>query len=113
MNTGFANFVAYVINREIDICQHLNRFSVESLVKNGIFGPGAGLGYGEHLICIDLRFKDFTDQIEWDICNPDNQPEEFACMLVRDLGLEPEEQYVVAIAYEIRKQIVFHCCKQV
>jgi hypothetical protein len=55
------------------------------MVKNGVFGNGNGLGYGEHLITIDLWYKHFHDQIEWDISNPDNIPEEFAALLVRDL----------------------------
>ena len=55
------------------------------MVKNGVFGTGNGLGYGEHLITIDLWYKHFHDQIEWDISNPDNIPEEFAALLVRDL----------------------------
>lgn len=34
-------------------------------------------------------------------------------MLVSDLGLAPQEEYIVAIAYEIRKQIMLHCCHKV
>ena len=30
------------------------------------------MGYGEHLVPIKLRFKDYTDKFDWDICNPDN-----------------------------------------
>ena len=47
-------------------------------MKNGVFGHGNGMGYGEHTIFIKLHYKDLTDEIEWDISNPDNQPEEFA-----------------------------------
>lgn len=57
--TGFANFVTYIVNREIDLSNQLDSFSVESLVKDGVFGPGCGLGFGEHLIPINLRFGDF------------------------------------------------------
>jgi SWI/SNF-related matrix-associated actin-dependent regulator of chromatin subfamily B protein 1 len=56
---------------------------------------------GEHLVNIQLKFKDFSDQFEWDINNPDNQPEEFAAMMVSDLGLEPILDFTLAIAYEI------------
>jgi hypothetical protein len=41
------------------------------MVKNGTFG-NSGLGYGEHIVRIQLKLKGFTDEIEWDICNPDN-----------------------------------------
>lgn len=72
------------------------------MVKNGFFGA-SGSGYGEHIVRICLKFKSFTDTIEWDICNPDNQPEEFAAQMISDLELEPAEEYLVAISYEIRK----------
>jgi hypothetical protein len=39
-----------VINREIEVSDNLDEFSIESMVKNGVFGNGNGLGYGEHLI---------------------------------------------------------------
>ena len=86
------------------MADHLDSFSVESLVKDGIFGYGdGGLGYGEHLVDINLQFRDFSEVISWDICNPDNSPEEFATQMVLDLGLQPSQTYIVAIAYQIRK----------
>ena len=109
---AFANFIAYVINREIDLSDHLNEFSVESMVKDGYFGH-SGMGYGEHIVYINLKLKDFEEMIEWDICNPDNQPEEFAKVLIEDLGLTPEEDYLIAISYEIRKQIKMSFCKRI
>ena len=86
----------------MDLC------SIESMVKDGIFGDGSacGMGYGEHLVLIHLRFRGFEDQFEWDICNPDNQPEEFAAQIVADMHLIPSQDYEVAISYEIRKQIM-------
>lgn len=63
--------MSYVINREIDLADHLDDFSIQSMVQNGIFG-NSGLGFGEHLVRITLKFRDFTDEIDWDICNPDN-----------------------------------------
>jgi hypothetical protein len=51
---GFANFIAYIVNREIDLSDHMNHFSIESMVKDGVFGNGCGIGYGEHLIPICL-----------------------------------------------------------
>ena len=53
---GFANFVAYIIQREMDLADSLDPLSVESLVKNNAFGAGPGQGYGEHLILIKLHF---------------------------------------------------------
>jgi len=31
------------------------------MVKNGVFGNGNGLGYGEHLISIDLWYKQYQE----------------------------------------------------
>lgn len=111
--TGFANYVAYMINREIDVATHFDQFSIESMVKDGTFGYGSGLGFGEHIVQINLAFGDLRDQLEWDVSNPDNLPEDFAITLIRDLGLSPELDYFRAISYEIRKQITLHCCRKV
>ena len=55
--TSFANYIVYQIYREIDLSDHFSRFSVESMVKNGVFGNGSGLGYGEHIIQINLHYQ--------------------------------------------------------
>ena len=109
---AFANFVCYVINREIDLSDHLDEYSVESMVKDGYFG-NQGMGYGEYIVHLNLKFKDMQETIEWDICNPDNQPEEFARVLIQDMKLAPQEEYLIAITYEIRKQIKYHICKRI
>ena len=101
--SGFANFLCYIVNREIELANNLDKFSIESMVKDGVFGAGAGLGHGEHLITIQLSFREFQDEFEWDLCNPDNQPEDFAASLVADLGLNPAQEFMVAITYEIKK----------
>lgn len=108
----FASFVAYVINREIDLNDHLSQYSLASMVLDGTFNQvdGDENVLGEQLVHIHLNFPLFTDTLTWDITNPDNQPETFACELVRDLGLEPAVDYSVAIAYEIRKQIQIFIC---
>ena len=49
----------------------------------------------------DLEYK---DQFEWDIANPDNDPEEFARNVCKDLGLGTE--FVVPITHSIREQIL-------
>jgi hypothetical protein len=69
---GFANFVAYIINREIDLSNHISLLSVESMVKNGVFGHAGGAGYGEHLIPITVAYGEISETFTWDICNPDN-----------------------------------------
>lgn len=42
------------------------------MTKNGVFGNGNGLGYGEHIVMIKVNYKDIHDEFEWDISNPDN-----------------------------------------
>lgn len=90
----------------------MNEHSPQAMVMNGVFG-NSNQTYGEHLVSIALNYKGFIDVIEWDICNPDNQPEDFAAQLVSDLRLEPAQEYLVAISYEIRKQIMIHVCHTV
>jgi len=60
-----------------------------------------------------LNYRGFKDSIEWDISNPDNSPEDFARLLINDLQLEPADEFLIAISYEIRKQIMLHVCKSV
>lgn len=40
----FANFMAYTINREIDLNNHLDHFSATSMVIDGTFGANYGPG---------------------------------------------------------------------
>ena len=40
----FANFLAYTINREIDLNNHLDHFSATSMVIDGTFGANHGSG---------------------------------------------------------------------
>ena len=44
---------------------------MESMVKDGQFGS-LGMGYGEQIVLIQLKFKELEETIEWDISNPDN-----------------------------------------
>lgn len=87
-NIAFANFIAYIINREIDLAERMNQNSLKAMVIDGHFG-NSSLKLGENLVSIVLNYKGFNDVFEWDICNPDNEPDEFAAMLVNDLQLEP------------------------
>lgn len=59
--TAFSNYIAYIINREIELSNSLDDNSIQSMVKNGVFGNGSGLDYGEHLIKIDLWYKYYKD----------------------------------------------------
>ena len=60
------------------------------------------------VIKLDIRIGDmeYKDQIEWDVSNPDNDPEEFAQVVCNDMGLGTE--FVVPIAHSIREQILEH-----
>jgi hypothetical protein len=42
--SDFANFLAYTINREIDLNNHLDHFSATSMVMDGTFGANHGSG---------------------------------------------------------------------
>lgn len=59
-------------------------------------------------IKLDLRIDDIviSDQFEWDINNPNNNPEDFAKSLCADLGLG--SIFVLPIAHSIREQILEH-----
>lgn len=46
------------------------------------------------------------DQFEWDLSNPENNPEEFARSVCSDLGLGGE--FVTAVAYSIHGQLEWH-----
>jgi SWI/SNF-related matrix-associated actin-dependent regulator of chromatin subfamily B protein 1 len=52
---------------------------------------------------IHVGNQSLVDQFEWDISDPDNNPEEIAMKLCSDLGLGGE--FAAAIAYSIRGQI--------
>lgn len=61
-----------------------------------------------------------VDQLEWDLSEPNNSPEQVALKICAELGLGGE--FVTAIAYSIRGQLSWHqrtyafrlvaCCKQ-
>lgn len=55
---------------------------------------------------ITLGSMNLVDQIEWDISDPRNSPEEFAQQLAVDLGLPGE--FTTAIAHSIREQTDSH-----
>jgi SWI/SNF-related matrix-associated actin-dependent regulator of chromatin subfamily B member 1 len=51
---------------------------------------------------ITVGTHNLSDQFDWDINNPDNNPERFAQQLCSDLALSPE--FATAIAHSIREQ---------
>lgn len=66
---------------------------------------------GEELlkvIKLDIRIGDmeYRDQIEWDVSNPENDPEEFAIKVCSDMGLGTE--FILPIVHSIREQILDH-----
>lgn len=97
---AFASYVAYTINREIDIHDKTCRYSPENLIKSGRLSQTL-VQQHEHLVPINVNLWDYTDSFVWDISNADNDPQEFAALTVRDLGLKPELDYIVAITCSI------------
>lgn len=83
----FANHVAYLICREIDLHDNLKSLSLENVIKDGILHKTV-LANGEEVIPIVIRFRDYEEIIQWDITNPDNSPEKFAVQTCKDLGLD-------------------------
>lgn len=47
-----------------------------------------------------------VDQLEWDLSDPNNSPEQVALKICAELGLGGE--FVTAIAYSIRGQLSWH-----
>jgi len=64
----------------------------------------------EHLVNIVLHVQVndmcLSDQFQWELTNPDNDPEEFAWSLCAELGLGPE--FAIAAAHSIREQLNEH-----
>mmetsp|Transcript_31768 Transcript_31768/g.48753 ORF Transcript_31768/g.48753 Transcript_31768/m.48753 type:complete len:191 (+) Transcript_31768:416-988(+) len=110
--SGFASFVAYLINREIDLANETISLSPYNLVKDGLGGA-----CGEVLVPITLKFKDFEDRFLWDMANPDNSPHDFASQLGADLNLGQNVHerwfFAKAISCEIRKQLILFACKRI
>ena len=52
---------------------------------------------------ITIGAHTLVDQFEWDINHPDNDPEEFARQLAKDMALSGE--FTTAIAHQIREQV--------
>ncbi|MCQ2818274.1 MAG: SWI/SNF chromatin-remodeling complex subunit SNF5, partial [archaeon] len=87
---GFETEIINQMEKQISLYKHYEKIDGEIL----------------KVIKLDIRIGDmvYQDQIEWDINNPDNSPEEFAKTVCIDLGLGTE--FVLPICHSIREQIL-------
>ena len=89
--SSFEKEISSQIKRQINSYKKFNKMDDKEIIKT---------------IKIDILIGDleYKDQFEWDIANPDNDPEEFAKNVCKDLGLGTE--FVVPITHNIREQIL-------
>ena len=89
--SSFEKEISSQIKRQINSYKKFNKMDEKEIIKT---------------IKLDILIGDleYKDQFEWDIANPDNDPEEFAKNVCRDLGLGTE--FVVPITHSIREQIL-------
>ncbi len=89
--SSFEKEISSQIKRQINSYKKFNKMDEKEIIKT---------------IKLDILIGDleYKDQFEWDIANPDNDPEEFARNVCCDLGLGTE--FVVPIAHSIREQIL-------
>ena len=57
-------------------------------------------------VTVENKWRKIFIQIEWDMSETQNTPEQFAAQMCRDLGLGGE--FVTAISYAIRGQLAWH-----
>jgi len=89
--SSFEKEISSQIKRQINSYKKFNKMDEKEIIKT---------------IKLDILIGDleYKDQFEWDIANPDNDPEEFARNVCSDLGLGTE--FVVPITHSIREQIL-------
>jgi SWI/SNF-related matrix-associated actin-dependent regulator of chromatin subfamily B protein 1 len=94
------NPVPFVPAISAAIRQQIEAYPIESLIEDNC----------DQRVIIKLNIHvgntSLVDQIEWDMSEKDNNPEEFAIKLCAELGLGGE--FVTAIAYSIRGQLSWH-----
>lgn len=94
------NPVPFVPAISLAIRQQIEAYPTETLIEDN----------GDTRVIIKLNIHvgntSLVDQIEWDMSEKDNNPEEFAIKLCAELGLGGE--FVTAIAYSIRGQLSWH-----
>jgi len=93
-NTPFASAIAQSINTQL--AEH-----PREAIMEGSSDQRVNIKLNIHVSNISL-----VDQIEWDMSEKQNTPEQFAAQLCRDLGLGGE--FVTAISYSIRGQLAWH-----
>lgn len=61
-----------------------------------------------HLFQLNIHVGNISlvDQLEWDLSEPNNSPEQVALKICAELGLGGE--FVTAIAYSVRGQLSWH-----
>jgi SWI/SNF-related matrix-associated actin-dependent regulator of chromatin subfamily B protein 1 len=94
------NPVPFVPAISAAIRQQIEAFPTESIIEDN----------SDQRVIVKLNIHvgntSLVDQIEWDMSDKDNNPEEFAIKLCAELGLGGE--FVTAIAYSIRGQLSWH-----
>lgn len=94
------NPVPFVPAISAAIRQQIEAFPTESIIEDNC----------DQRVIIKLNIHvgntSLVDQIEWDMSEKENNPEEFAVKLCAELGLGGE--FVTAIAYSIRGQLSWH-----
>ncbi|CAH0389233.1 unnamed protein product [Bemisia tabaci] len=94
------NPVVFVPAVAAAIRQQVDAFPVENIFKN----------QSDQRVVIKLNIHvgntSLVDQVEWDMSEKENSPEQFALKLCAELGLGGE--FVTAIAYSIRGQLSWH-----
>lgn len=81
----------------VSIKEQINEYHRHS--SQGKFGDDQRI-----IVKLDIAIGNnhLIDQFEWDISNPENNPEDFATAMVEELSLTPE--FITAIAHSIREQ---------
>ena len=88
---AFEKEILNQMKRQISFYKKFNKIEGEEILKT---------------IKVDILIGniEYKDQFEWDISNPENDPEEFARNVCIDLGLGTE--FIVPITHSIREQIL-------
>lgn len=95
------NPIPFVPAIALAIRQQIEAFPLEPSILEESFDQRVVIKLNVHVGNTSL-----VDQVEWDMSQKENNPEEFAMKLCEELGLGGE--FVTAIAYSIRGQLSWH-----
>lgn len=95
------NPLPFVPAISLAIRQQIEAFPMEPTILEDSFDQRVVIKLNVHVGNTSL-----VDQVEWDMSQKENNPEEFAMKLCAELGLGGE--FVTAIAYSIRGQLSWH-----